>query len=289
MAIVASHGGSSSNPDHADGPKLACEAGLRAISQGRGALHAAVAATILLEDDERFNAGTGSNLRLDGATIQMDASCMTSDGAFSAVAAIERTKNPVLVAEGLRATPHILLAGEGATEFARKLGHLDYDPTTQVARERFDKIRSTAGLTDGWTRTDLAHAWNFDTPLEEALGGDTVGSVAWDGQVFAATLSSGGTSAALRGRVGDVPLLGCGLYAGVAGAIATTGDGEYIARSILAYRAYEELARGRSAAEVVDWGLEQLDDDVDLGLIAINQREFAGGARNRMAWHGCTS
>ena len=137
MAIVVSHGGSSSNPDNSDGPELACQAGLRAISEGRGALQAVVAATILLEDDPRFNAGTGSNLRLDGITIQMDASCMTSDGAFSAIAAIERVKNPILVAEGLRDTPHILLAGEGATEFARKLGHPDYDPTTQVARERF--------------------------------------------------------------------------------------------------------------------------------------------------------
>ena len=86
-----------------------------------------------------------------------------------------------------------------------------------------------------------------------------------------------------------MPLPGCGLYAGTAGAIATTGDGEYIARSLLAYRAYEELVRGRSASEVVDWGLDQLDDDVDIGLIVIDPREFAGGARNRMAWHGCTT
>ncbi len=289
MSIVASHGGSSSNPNHADGPELASLTGLQAIGQGRGALQAAVAATVVLEDDDRFNAGTGSNLRLDGITIQMDASCMTSDGVFSSVAAIERTKNPILVAESLRGTPHILLVGEGATEFARKVGYPDHDPTTRAARDRFDKVRAVAGLTDGWSKADLARAWNFATPLREALGSDTVGSVAWDGQTFAAALSSGGTSAALLGRVGDVPLPGCGLYAGPAGAIATTGDGEYIARSLLAFRAYEELARGHSAAEVVDWGLDQLEDDVDLGLIVINRHEFAGGARNRMAWHGCTT
>ncbi len=290
MSMVASHGGSSSNPDHADGPELASLTGLQVISQGRGALQAAVAATVVLEDDDRFNAGTGSNLRLDGITVQMDASCMTNDGIFSAVAAIERTKNPVLVAQGLRDnTPHILLVGEGATEFARNLGHPDFDPTTEGARERFAKIKSVKGLMEGWSKADLARAWNFETPLREALGTDTVGSVAWDGHTFAAALSSGGTTTVLRGRVGDVPLPGCGLYAGVAGAVATTGDGEYIARSLLAYRAYEELARGSSPAEVVDWGLDQLDHDVDIGLIAMNQRDFAGGARNRMAWHGCTT
>ena len=289
MPIVACHGGSASNPDHADGTRLACQAGLESIAKGRGALGAVIAGTMLLEDDDRFNAGTGSNLRLDGISVQMDAACMTSDGTFSAVAAIEKTRNPIVVAEGLRGTPHILLAGEGATAFARKLGHAEYDPITPAARERFRQVLSVADSIGEWSRSELERAWNFDTPLRQALGGDTVGSVAWDGHVFAAALSSGGTTAVLRGRVGDVPLPGCGLYAGAEGAIATTGDGEFIARSLLAYRAYEELARGRSAGEVVDWALGQLDEDVDIGLIVINRVEFAGGARHRMAWHGWTT
>jgi isoaspartyl peptidase/L-asparaginase-like protein (Ntn-hydrolase superfamily) len=86
--------------------------------------------------------------------------------------------------------------------------------------------------------------------------------------------------------VGDVPLPGCGLYCGAAGAIATTGDGEYIARSLLAYRAYAELEEGRSPAEVVEWALSELAQNVDVGIIAVNQTGFAGGARHGMAWHG---
>lgn len=254
------------------------------------ALDAVIAATQILEDDERFNAGTGSNLRLDGTTIQMDASCMTSGGDFAAVAAIEHVKNPVAVARCLLDTPHVLLVGDGATTFARRCGFDEYDPTTSEAKERLRQVLATGSKIEGqlgeWSRADLARAWNFETPLREALGSDTVGSVAWDGQSFASALSTGGTTTVLRGRVGDVPLLGCGLYAGEAGAIATTGDGEYIARSLLAYRAYVELEKNRSPQQTVDWALSELAESVDVGIIVVNHTGFAGGARHGMAWHG---
>lgn len=250
------------------------------------ALDAVVAATQVLEDDERFNAGTGSNLRLDGITIQMDASCMTSAGDFAAVAAVERVKNPVAIARQLLDTPHVLLVAAGATEFARRRGFPDYDPTTAAAKERLRQVLVVTDQVGEWSHNALERAWNFATPLREALGGDTVGSVAWDGETFACSLSSGGTTSALHGRVGDVPMPGCGLFAGEHGAIATTGDGEFIARSLLAYRAYSELERGRSPAQVVEWGLEQLAPSVDVGIIAICRTGFAGGARHGMAWHG---
>ena len=289
MTIVACHGGSASNPAHGDGPHRACAEALGVLARHGGALEAAVTATRSLEDDDRFNAGTGSNLRLDGRCIQMDASCMTSDRQFAAVAAIERVKNPVAVAERLLGTPHVLLVGDGATAFARRCGFGDFDPTTPGARERLRQILSVSGRIGEWTRAELEQAWNFDTPLREALGGDTVGSVAWDGEVFAAALSSGGTTAVLRGRVGDVPLPGCGLYAGERGAIAATGDGEYIARSLLAYRAYAEIERGRTPAQVVEWVLSQLAASVDVGVIVLDRDGFAGGARHGMAWHGVST
>ena len=282
---VVCHAGSGSNPAHSDGPRNACLAGLDAIARGQGALDAAIAATQFLEDDERFNAGTGSNLRLDG-TIQMDASCMTSGGNFAAVAAIERVRNPVAVAKRLLETPHILLVADGATAFARRRGFADHDPVTPAAQSRLRKVLAVADPLGEWSHSELERAWNYDTPLREVLGCDTVGSVVWDGQGFACALSTGGTTTVLRGRVGDVPLPGCGLFAGIHGAIAATGDGEYIARSLLAYRAYAELERGRSPEQVVEWALDELDEGVDVGVIAINQTGFAGGARQGMAWYG---
>lgn len=289
MPIVVCHGGSASKPAYEDGPQLACVAGLELIAQNESALDAVIAATQLLENDQRFNAGTGSNLRLDGTTIQMDASCMTSLGDFAAVAAIERVKNPVAVARRVLDTPHVLLVGVGATEFARRCGFDDYDPNTSGAEERLRRVMAATNQLGEWARADLERAWNFETPIREALGGDTVGSVAWDGQTFASALSSGGTTTVLSGRVGDVPLPGCGLYAGKFGSVATTGDGEYIAKSLLAYRAYAELERGRSPEQTVDWALSELAESVDVGIIAVNQTGFAGGARHGMAWHGQTA
>lgn len=286
MPIVACHGGSASSQAHIDGPRLACFAGLDLISSDGSSLGAVVAATKVLEDDARFNAGTGSNLRLDGVTIQMDASCMTSDGMFAAVAAIERVRNPVAVARRVLDTPHILLVGDGATAFARQCGFADYDPLTIGSQERLRHVLAATETLGEWSRADLEKAWNFEMPLREALGSDTVGCVAWDGRTFASALSSGGTTTVLRGRVGDVPLLGCGLYAGKSGAIAATGDGEYIAKSLLAYRAYVELEKSESPEHTVEWALNELKEKVDVGIIVVNHTGFAGGSRHGMAWHG---
>lgn len=286
MKTVVCHGGSASDPTNGDGPARACVEGIEVLAARGSVLDAAVAATRWLEDDERFNAGTGSNLRLDGRSIQMDASCTTSCGDFGAVAAIERVKNPIDVARRVLATPHILLAGDGATAFARRCGLEAFDPTTAGAQERLRAVVSAAGPLGEWTRADLERAWNFDLPLREALGGDTVGSVAWDGTSFAAASSSGGTTTVLRGRVGDVPLPGCGLYAGESGAVAVTGDGEDIARALLAYRAHVELERGGSPEQTVAWALNELADSVDVGIIVVDRSGFAGGARHGMAWHG---
>jgi len=286
MSIVVCHGGSASNPAHSDGPQQACLTGLNCLTEQKSALDAVVAATQVLEDDRRFNAGTGSNLRLDGSTIQMDASCMTSAGEFSAVAAIERVKNPIAVARCLLDTPHILIVGDGATAFARRCGFDDYDPTTPEARERLRQVVSETDKLGEWSYAELEQVWNFETPLREVLGGDTVGSVAWDGETFASALSSGGTTTVLRGRVGDVPLPGCGLFAGKHGAIAATGDGEYIAKSLLAYRAYVELEKGGNPEQVVNWALGQLAQSVDVGIIVVNHSDFAGGSRHGMAWYG---
>src|SRR5207302_2003997 len=163
------------------------------------------------------NAGTGSQIRIDGRTIQMDASVMDSRGRFGAVAAIESVKNPVKVARAVVGTPHILLVGDGATRFARALGMPPYDPSTPRTREKARRLRRRLDardpkLDEPWRTFDWRRHWNFERGPDEH---DTVGVAVRtaDGR-FAAALSTGGTSITLRGRVGDVPILGAGIYAG---------------------------------------------------------------------------
>src|SRR5688572_18319326 len=131
-AAAIAHGGVGTEAVHSDGCRVAVEAALAALSATNDPLDAAVAGVVVLEDDQRFNAGTGSIVRLDGS-VQMDASVMDSAGRFGAVASIERVKNPVLVARAVLDTPHLVLAGDGATQFARTLEMPDHDPATPAS------------------------------------------------------------------------------------------------------------------------------------------------------------
>lgn len=289
---VLGHGGAGSF-DHKekDGPERAAAAGIAALRGGGDPLDAVVAATMDLEDDPRFNAGTGSNLRLDGKTIEMEASVMTDDGRFGGVACLERVKNPVRVAETLLPTPHNLLAGAGATAYARKLGHGDHDPRTPQAQQRLERVQrmvADGDLEPGWMEWDpveLAKHWNYDTPMREVLGpGDTVGAVATDGEHFAAALSTGGTTGTLRGRVGDVPLPGCGLHAGPAGAVCVTGDGDHLARARLADRTYAFMQAGMDPDDCVAQAIALFPAEVAVGLILVTPEGAAGGSNLKMAW-----
>jgi hypothetical protein len=137
---------------------------------------------------------------------------MRSDGAFGAVAGIERVRNPVRVARAVMDSPHLLLQGDGATRFARTLGMPDYDPTTPDALRRSRDRQAVllgADVPPEWQSFDWRAHWNFEAPLPDALradGGahDTVGVAvrSADGR-FAAALSTGGLSLAMHGRVGN--------------------------------------------------------------------------------------
>ncbi|MHC4660667.1 MAG: isoaspartyl peptidase/L-asparaginase, partial [Planctomycetota bacterium] len=133
------HGGVTTPNDLDDGCIKAAEEGRKVLEKGGSALDAVVAASVILEDDPNYNAGLGSRPRLN-RKCEMDASLMTSDGRIGAVALLKRVKNPILVARKvMEETPHIILAGEGAEEFARKMGFEDFDPFTEKSWKRLDE------------------------------------------------------------------------------------------------------------------------------------------------------
>jgi L-asparaginase / beta-aspartyl-peptidase len=279
-AAVVTHGGVGGPREHSDACEKACEAGLAALREGGTALEAAIRATVILEDDPRLNAGTGSNFRLDGHTIEMDAAVMDAAQRFGAVAAIQRVKNPVRVAEMVLRTPHLLLAGDGATAFARAQGVPDYDPVSERARKRYEQVRAYFAKGGGddhpaWKGVDPTRYWNFENRLEKTLRAlvgpsDTVGAVVRDGHGgYAAALSTGGTSIMLRGRVGDTPIIGAGLFAGPHGAVAATGDGEEIMRRVLAKHVYDLLAGGMPAQKAAEEGVALFPNQFAVGIIAL--------------------
>ena len=101
---------------------------------------------------------------------------------------------------------------------------------------------------------------------------------------FVAALSTGGMAGAHYGRVGDVPVIGSGLYAGPDGAVAATGDGEAIMMKITAYRAYELIRKSVSPEAIVDEIIGWFPSTDAFGLILVTRRGIAGGANRSMAW-----
>ena len=290
-AVVA-HGGAGGPREHEDGCERACDAAIAALKTGRDALEAAIEATVVLEDDPRLNAGVGSNLRLDGRTIEMDAAVMDHRLRFGAVAAIQRVRNPVRVARLVMDTPHLLLCGEGATAFARAQGVPDFYPISERARKRYVQVReffARGGDSDlfvAWRGREPEPCWNFPVPISESLRAalgpsDTVGAVVRDpAGGFGAALSTGGTTVMLLGRVGDTPVIGAGLYAGAHGAVAATGDGEEIMRRVLAKQVYDAIAAGAPAQEACARGVASIDARFTIGVIAVS-RDGEGAADNR--------
>jgi beta-aspartyl-peptidase (threonine type) len=261
--IILTHGGAGADPQHTDGTLAAANGGMKLMEQGQSALHAAVHAVRCLEDDPRFNAGTGSRLRADGITMQMDASCMTSDGAFGAVSCVEGVCNPIDIAQAvLLHSPHILIAGDGATQFARA------------------QNLSLRLLADNDVDAE-------DSPQTPAC--DTVGAIVFDGESFASALSSGGLTGSAIGRVGDVPLPGCGLHCGPAGAVACTGDGEFIALRILAREVYGWLEQKQPPEQAVKRALTLFAEGVDVGLIVTTSSAYAAACSDGMPWSYVTA
>lgn len=286
---IVAHGGVGAPKTVSPGCRAACRAGYEKLREGASALDAVVETVRLLEDDGRFNAGRGSTLRLDGKTIEMDAAAMDSDGRLGAVMAIRDVQNPVLVARRVMETPHVALAGEGAILFARTNDFPPSGPPSPAARRRYQRLRksfSQGRLTEGDSRWDgrkLQDLWNFPSPRPDASATDTVGAVALDrAGRFASALSTGGASPMLLGRVGDVPLIGCGFYAGTAGAVAVTGIGEEIVRKMLSRTVYDRIVQGIPLDQACREGLDLFPGDVPVGIIAITRTACVHRANRAM-------
>ena len=234
MFAIAVHGGAgtlsrrdtSSEQEQAYRAALAeaLDAGYVLLERGAPSLDAAIAAVCVLEDNPLFNAGRGAVLTRDGAA-ELDASVM--DGRTlkaGAVTGLKHVKNPITLARRVMDhSPHVMLVGAGAEEFARLQG------VELVSNEYFRTPVRQAQL-----HRLLAGSAEKENDLV-AFG--TVGAVALDseGNVAAAT-STGGMTGKRWGRVGDSPIIGAGTYANNAScAVSATGHGEYFIRSVVAH------------------------------------------------------
>jgi L-asparaginase / beta-aspartyl-peptidase len=103
---------------------------------------------------------------------------------------------------------------------------------------------------------------------------------------FGVALSTGGTAIMLRGRVGDVPIYGAGLYAGAHGAAAATGTGERIVEQLLAFTVHGWLAQGMPAQEAAQRAVSLIAAPASTGIIVITPTQLGAAADRPMAWAG---
>ncbi len=238
------------------GCREAAGIGWKVLQAGWPALDAVEAAVAALEDDPLFNAGTGSSLNQAGE-VEMDAAVMSATLEAGAVAAVSGFRNPIRLARKvLEDGRHVLLAGPGACDFARRAGFSPVPPETLVTAAQRERWRESHG---------------------------TVGCVAVDarGGVAAGT-STGGTMGKLPGRIGDSPLIGCGTYANPAGAASCTGDGEAIIKVLLAKTSVDLLDPGAGPADAARAAVALLARDTGGhgGVILAGRSGTVGYAHN---------
>ncbi len=235
---IALHGGAGTitrtamSPAHEllyrQGLEKAIEAAEKILIANGSSLDAAEAAVSEMEDNPLFNAGHGSVFTHEGIH-EMDAALMCGATLRAgAVAGVPQVKNPVQLArQVMERSPHVLLAGHGALDFAHEMKmplmpedyffvQLRYDQLLQARSENVVQLDHTEGD-------------------EKKFG--TVGAVVLDRQGhLAAATSTGGMTNKKHGRVGDTPIIGAGTYANDATcAVSCTGHGEYFLRGVVAY------------------------------------------------------
>ena len=241
------------------------------LEQGGTSLDAVEQVVRFMEDDPRFNAGKGSVYTADG-THELDASIMEGrDLSCGAIAGVKTIKNPVSLARlVMEKTPHVLLIGEGAEAFGKSMG-VDIVP---------NDFFNTQHRYEQWQKS-----------ISKEIKG-TVGCVALDiyGNLSAAT-STGGTTNKMPGRVGDIPIVGAGIYANnETCAVTCSGKGELFIKHSVAYNIsalmkYKSFSLKDAAEEMINktiskgnGGLIAVDKDGNYILVYNTDGMFRGAA-----------
>jgi N4-(beta-N-acetylglucosaminyl)-L-asparaginase len=269
---------------------------------GMPPVEAAVAGVAIPEaDPDDVTVGYGGLPNEEGV-VQLDAAVM--DGTLmraGAVAAIERIMHPAQVALAvMQRTNRVLIVGEGALKFARAHGFQEQNLLTERSRKIWLYWKENASQKDDW----LAAAGEADDPdiqwfikkygdaYFRPTGTIHLSACSGSGQVGCCTTTSG-LFFKIPGRVGDSPLVGCGLYCdSEVGSAGGTGHGESNIISVGAYAIVESMRQGKSPEAACLATLERvvrntradyLRDDKgrprnNLSLYALNRAGEVGGA-----------
>ncbi|MCK4922180.1 MAG: isoaspartyl peptidase/L-asparaginase [Bacteroidales bacterium] len=225
----------------------ALDTGIKILEENGSSLDAVEKVINILEDSPLFNAGKGAVFTHHG-TNELDASIMEGDKLNAgAVAGVQNIKNPISAARAvMEQSEHVLLSGDGASEFAGLVGLEIVDPSYFFTERKFNNL------------IRVLESEGEDTSELQLKKMGTVGCVALDklGNLCAGT-STGGMTNKKYNRIGDSPVIGAGTYANNATCgVSATGHGEFfiryaVAHDISALMEYKRLSVEQAAYEVI--------------------------------------
>lgn len=240
------------------------EAAWKIISAGGNALDAVEQGVRVPEGDpDSMSVGYGGLPDREGI-VTLDACIMNKDGDCGSVSFLQNIKHPISVARKvMEETPHVMLSGAGAFQFAQEHGFKRENLLTDKAKQAWED----------WKKKS-----NYQ-PKINSENHDTIGMLALDkaGDIAGACTTSG-VAYKLHGRVGDSPIIGAGLYLDndIGGAVAT-GMGELVMKTLGTFLVVELMRNGRSpqlaCEEAVQRIVDKLPDykDFQVGYLAINK------------------
>jgi beta-aspartyl-peptidase (threonine type) len=248
----------------------ALDIGEKILAQGGDAIDAVEQTIHYMEDSPLFNAGKGAVFTHEGRN-EMDASIMRGgDRAAGAVGGVSNIKHPITAARAvMEQSPHVLLTGKGAEEFASEQDIETVEP------EYFYTERRWQALQRALAREKQSQEAEVELDHDDRKRG-TVGCVALDkaGNIVAGT-STGGMTNKRWNRLGDAPIIGAGTFADNATCgVSCTGHGEYFIRWAVAYdvgarMAYKGLSLAAAGEEVVNQVLVEAGGEG--GLVALDR------------------
>jgi len=259
------------------------------LGKGGHALDAVEAGARVPESDlKNHSVGKGGYPDRDGH-VTLDASIMDFDGSCGAVAAIEHIEHPISVARRvMERTPHVLLVGEGALQFALEQGFKKQNLLTPDADKAWHEWQKTAHYQPS-INSEVRDYGNGTDKGRDMPGGannhDTIGMLAIDarGRMSGACTTSG-MAWKMRGRVGDSPIIGAGLYVdGEVGGATSTGVGEEVIRNAGSFLVVELMRQGRSPHEACKEAVMRIvrkrreaSKTIQVGFLAMNRAGEVG-------------
>ena len=221
------------------------EAAVESFQNGGKALDMVEAAGRRMEDDlNELSIGLGGFPDRDGHTT-LDACIMNHQGKAGSVCFLEQIKHPVSVARAImEKTPHVVLVGEGAQQFALSNG---------FERDTYKNPEAVKAWKEWLVKSEYKPIINIENH-------DTIGILAMDGQGdLGGACTTSGLAFKMRGRVGDSPIIGSGLYLdNEVGAATATGLGETILRSCSSFLIVELMRQGMHPQAACEEAIKRL-------------------------------